>query len=505
MLAIDSLASKFRAVAVHGPVLRAVAWLVVTGAVLLVVRQFWPRYALSCIRHPSEARPGGVLEDVDCSFQRVSTIAPDGSLAMQSESYFLELKNVTVHMDGTRWTIALNEGTAGKRVNLAAFATENEAQAAAKPLDAFLASCQDPKHRDATLTFSISSDSSWTAGGAGIAALIAALGMILGLKPGHEVLELSASTGTATLTQSSLAGAFVASRSFPLERVVRVGIAPAASILPPRFGSRESLVPAPRGPAAEAASPLSAGVAGSPAAAAAGRSPAAGDAGRVESAVRLYLEVMDAVTGEGALLWFGPAALQDDADVSMSPCRALSCGSQGCSAGPGGWGAGGVTLADAAAAANHWLRSYVETGVGAAAEEHASSSRAGQTAAEGTTIRLRRGSASRLLAPGTAGGAAGGDAGAAREGEDGGCADPSSGCARNQLRGQSRVGDAAAGASEAPCCVVCRERPPTTALVPCRHLCLCQPCSHSVHNQRLRKCPVCRAAIEGVFRVVLVT
>jgi hypothetical protein len=514
MLAIASLASKFRAVTVHGPVVRAVAWLLVTGAVLLVCRQFWPRYSLSCIRHPSEARPGGVLEDVDCSFQRVRTLAADGSWAVQAEGYFLELKNVTVHKDGTRWSVTLNAGTIGKRVDLAAFATEEDAQALAKPLEAFIASCEDVKHRDQTLVYSISSDSSWTAGVPGIVALVAAVGIMLGFRPGREVLELSASTGTASLTQSSLAGAFVAARSFPLERVIRVGIAPTAALLPPQAGDSGALMPPPH------SAPVLA------AAATPGHTPrpqpsaAGGSQGR--ELVRMYLEVMDAVTGEGAVMWRGPAALRDDADVSVPPCRALS-GGGGCLATRNREFAAGVTLADAAAAANHWLRSYADTGVGVVDEEDADGKQSARDALRDRAVshmRMRRGSASRLLgqAPPTRDGQlVPAQAEQAQEGHDG--------CSDGGGRGETTAGQVAGedgrpaespatgsrGSASTeldgtrPRCVICRERAPTTALVPCRHLCLCQPCSHSVHNHRLRKCPVCRAGIESVFRVVLVT
>lgn len=39
-------------------------------------------------------------------------------------------------------------------------------------------------------------------------------------------------------------------------------------------------------------------------------------------------------------------------------------------------------------------------------------------------------------------------------------------------------------------CVICMDRPPSVVIVPCGHLCVCQPCSGRLQQQ----CPVCRGA-----------
>jgi hypothetical protein len=41
-------------------------------------------------------------------------------------------------------------------------------------------------------------------------------------------------------------------------------------------------------------------------------------------------------------------------------------------------------------------------------------------------------------------------------------------------------------------CVICLSEPRTTALLPCRHLCLCAPCAQQLRFQSNR-CPICRA------------
>lgn len=74
----------------------------------------------------------------------------------------------------------------------------------------------------------------------------------------------------------------------------------------------------------------------------------------------------------------------------------------------------------------------------------------------------------------------GGGGGAARgKGEEGAAASA------------SRSGGDAAAAGEASNCVICLSDPRTTAVLPCRHLCLCAPCAQQLvfHSSR---CPVCR-------------
>lgn len=41
-------------------------------------------------------------------------------------------------------------------------------------------------------------------------------------------------------------------------------------------------------------------------------------------------------------------------------------------------------------------------------------------------------------------------------------------------------------------CVVCMTDRKDTCVIPCRHLCLCTKCAHTMRNQRQAKCPICR-------------
>ena len=49
--------------------------------------------------------------------------------------------------------------------------------------------------------------------------------------------------------------------------------------------------------------------------------------------------------------------------------------------------------------------------------------------------------------------------------------------------------------TELKLCVICQEEEKCTLLVPCGHLCVCEPCSHSV-----AECPMCRSAIRQRLR-----
>jgi hypothetical protein len=45
-------------------------------------------------------------------------------------------------------------------------------------------------------------------------------------------------------------------------------------------------------------------------------------------------------------------------------------------------------------------------------------------------------------------------------------------------------------------CVICLTEPKTTAILPCRHLCLCAGCAEELRFQT-NKCPVCRAPVSS--------
>lgn len=60
-----------------------------------------------------------------------------------------------------------------------------------------------------------------------------------------------------------------------------------------------------------------------------------------------------------------------------------------------------------------------------------------------------------------------------------------------------------AGLTEEGTCVVCMERRPATAIVPCGHVCLCVHCSRALARGDAadRKCPHCRVSIQQIIRV----
>tara|TARA_Y100000389_G_scaffold196605_1_gene229807 strand:- start:3934 stop:4569 length:636 start_codon:yes stop_codon:yes gene_type:complete len=51
--------------------------------------------------------------------------------------------------------------------------------------------------------------------------------------------------------------------------------------------------------------------------------------------------------------------------------------------------------------------------------------------------------------------------------------------------------------TEAPTCVICLEKPPIMACVPCGHKCLCKDCA----TEEIKICPMCRAPITGYLRI----
>ena len=51
-------------------------------------------------------------------------------------------------------------------------------------------------------------------------------------------------------------------------------------------------------------------------------------------------------------------------------------------------------------------------------------------------------------------------------------------------------------------CVVCMERPKTTMISPCNHVCLCTDCS-GLAPEHLKLCPVCRVPISSTTTVYL--
>ena len=55
-------------------------------------------------------------------------------------------------------------------------------------------------------------------------------------------------------------------------------------------------------------------------------------------------------------------------------------------------------------------------------------------------------------------------------------------------------------------CVVCQAQPKTVLVLPCKHMCLCVDCAHTIASQRSRVrrvCPLCRGRIQTVMNVYL--
>jgi len=50
-------------------------------------------------------------------------------------------------------------------------------------------------------------------------------------------------------------------------------------------------------------------------------------------------------------------------------------------------------------------------------------------------------------------------------------------------------------------CVVCLIEGKDTAILPCRHLCLCGDCARIIKRQSPPRCPVCRAQVESTVRI----
>ena len=49
-------------------------------------------------------------------------------------------------------------------------------------------------------------------------------------------------------------------------------------------------------------------------------------------------------------------------------------------------------------------------------------------------------------------------------------------------------------------CIVCLMSPKDTVVLPCRHMCLCSPCSQVVRMQS-NKCPICRTKISSFMQI----
>jgi hypothetical protein len=49
-------------------------------------------------------------------------------------------------------------------------------------------------------------------------------------------------------------------------------------------------------------------------------------------------------------------------------------------------------------------------------------------------------------------------------------------------------------------CVICLSDPRDTAVLPCRHMCLCSECAQSLRTQS-NKCPICRGPVQSLLHI----
>ncbi|KAK6913880.1 hypothetical protein RJ641_021201 [Dillenia turbinata] len=49
-------------------------------------------------------------------------------------------------------------------------------------------------------------------------------------------------------------------------------------------------------------------------------------------------------------------------------------------------------------------------------------------------------------------------------------------------------------------CVICMTEPKDTAVLPCRHMCMCSECAKELRIQS-NKCPICRQPIEELIEI----
>jgi hypothetical protein len=50
-------------------------------------------------------------------------------------------------------------------------------------------------------------------------------------------------------------------------------------------------------------------------------------------------------------------------------------------------------------------------------------------------------------------------------------------------------------------CLVCMSEPRDTALIPCRHFCVCSDCARTLKQQTPPRCPVCRTPIQTTIKI----
>ncbi|KAL8105190.1 putative E3 ubiquitin-protein ligase LUL4 [Apium graveolens] len=69
-----------------------------------------------------------------------------------------------------------------------------------------------------------------------------------------------------------------------------------------------------------------------------------------------------------------------------------------------------------------------------------------------------------------------------------------------EIYGIGNSGEAMSGNDSGKECVICMTEPRNTAVLPCRHMCLCTECAKTLRLQS-NKCPICRQSIEELMEI----
>ena len=69
-----------------------------------------------------------------------------------------------------------------------------------------------------------------------------------------------------------------------------------------------------------------------------------------------------------------------------------------------------------------------------------------------------------------------------------------------EIFGLGDIATATADSRDAPDCVVCLSDPRDTAILPCRHMCVCKECAEELRKSS-NKCPICRGPVTAFLQI----